>query len=170
LDNPLLEDVADVQVHDLEDNNENKFPDQDEELENDPNAGDQLKGAESNIQDWSKDLTLPEKSDKVRKTLTLPEKSAKSGNSVNKLSGEINLIPGNKFDRKPYRDDGDDDVEADDGDGEDDREGADDGDKEVDGDRADDGEWTNQIYRNKDNQVIFTSCSVNGIIFGSSVF
>ena len=50
----------------------------------------------------------------------LPEKSGKSLNSANKLSGEANVIPGNKFDRKlnlyDSNDGGDDGVEPDDGD------------------------------------------------------
>ena len=114
-----MKDVGDVPEDDLSDNAEDKFADQDEEMEDDPNAGDQLKQAESNIQDWIKDLTLPEKSGKVRKTLMLPEKSGKPSNSANKLSGETKILPGNKFNRKSYLDDddGDDGVEPDDGDG-----------------------------------------------------
>ena len=111
-----MKDVADVPEDDLSDNTEDKFADQDVELEDDPNAGDQLKQDDSNIQDWIKDLTLPEKSGKVRKTLMLPEKSGKPLNSANKLSGETNVIPGNKFDRKSYLDDGGDDADNGDGD------------------------------------------------------
>ncbi len=95
-----LKNVVNVLEDNLSDNREDNFADQ--ELEDDPNARDQLKQAESKIQDWIKDLTLPEKSSKIRKTLTLSEKSGIPINSAFKVSGERNLIPGNKFDRKSY--------------------------------------------------------------------